>query len=463
MRTSYAKTYDVSVNVPRRLSRVNQSFPGYVSVALAVALSALPSSTLAQTWYYSSTTIEGTTPTERQLYRGLRQSSEFQQKIQALPSVADAAISIPILFGVGVNNISSNFGDPRDGGARLHEGEDMMAVKGTPIVSPTPAVVIRTGVGSGQGIYVTTANPGGENFVYMHLDKLGEGVAPGTVLAQGSLIGYVGNTGNASGGAAHLHFEIHNSTGTPIDPFPRLTSEFNAAQKMTYLSQIFGISSDPVALAQFLVTNFRNTFVSAAQSGVVLPPLITGALGSVPAASPTSDTLPAGDLMLGSSGAAVVELQTFLVAKSTGAQAERLAGAGATGYFGPMTQSALVEYQTAVGISPADGYYGAATRAAVAADTGTQPPIANPPVIGSTTFTRNLFLGVNGEDVRVLQKLLNARGYTVAVSGAGSAGYETSYFGPATKAAVIRFQVAHSIEPAVGYFGPISQAALASL
>jgi peptidoglycan hydrolase-like protein with peptidoglycan-binding domain len=371
------------------------------------------------------------------------------------------SVSIPILFGVTLGNISSNFGDPRDGGARLHEGEDMMAVKGTPIVSPTAAVVLRTGVGSGEGNYVYTANPGGETFVYMHLDRIGEGVTSGALLAQGALIGYVGNTGNASGGGAHLHLEIHDSSGTPIDPFPRLTSEFSAAQKMTFLSTIFGVSSDPVALASFLVSNSRTTFTSASQGGVTLPPLITGALGSVPAAPPTSGNLPTGDLMLGSSGSAVVTLQQFLIAKAAGPAAVRLAGAGATGYFGPMTESALIEYQNASGISPADGYYGPVTRAMVAAGgiPVTQPPAGS----GTATFARNLYLGVSGEDVLALQKLLNAHGFTVADSGAGSYGNETLYFGPATRAAVVKFQLSRSIEPAVGYVGPITRAALALL
>ncbi len=77
----------------------------------------------------------------------------------------------------------------------------------------------------------------------MHLDRIGEGVVSGTVLAQGALVGYVGNTGNASGGPAHLHFEIHSSSGTPVDPFLRLTSEFPLQEKIVYLSKILTVSS----------------------------------------------------------------------------------------------------------------------------------------------------------------------------------------------------------------------------
>ncbi len=430
----------------------------YAAAAAVLTVALSPGVSMAQ----ASTQADspGTTPEMRQTFRGWRQSGELQQKINALPSVAEQAVLMLVLFGVGVKNISPNFGDPRDGGARSHEGEDIMAAKGTPIVSPTPAVVIRTGVGSGEGNYVTTANPGGETFVYMHLDRFGEGVAAGTVLAQGSLVGYVGNTGNASGGAAHLHLEIHNSSGTPTDPFPRLTAEFTPTQKIFFLITILAQTSDPVALSQFLVTNFRSTFTSAAQSGITLPPLITGALGTVPAAPQTSGNLPTGDLMLGSSGAAVVSLQTALISKASGSAAARLAGAGATGYFGPITQSALIEYQIATGISPADGYFGPATRALIG---GSSLPPTTLPAGSSTTFTRNLYLGVSGEDVRALQKVLNVHGYTVAASGAGSYGNETIYFGPATRAAVIKFQTARGIAPAVGYVGPLTRAALGSL
>lgn len=76
------------------------------------------------------------------------------------------------------------------------------------------------------------------------------------------------------------------------------------------------------------------------------------------------------------------------------------------------------------------------------------------------TFTRDLKLGSIGEDVRMLQKLLNTRGHTVAASGPGSSGNETTSFGPATRAALIRFQQAKGIVPASGYFGPKTRAAV---
>lgn len=75
-------------------------------------------------------------------------------------------------------------------------------------------------------------------------------------------------------------------------------------------------------------------------------------------------------------------------------------------------------------------------------------------------FMRNLQQNSRGEDVRQLQCFLNTRGFTVSRVGAGSSGRETTLFGPATKAALIRFQKAHGIKPAVGFFGPVTRGAI---
>jgi peptidoglycan hydrolase-like protein with peptidoglycan-binding domain len=72
-------------------------------------------------------------------------------------------------------------------------------------------------------------------------------------------------------------------------------------------------------------------------------------------------------------------------------------------------------------------------------------------------FSRSLTLGSTGADVKNLQIFLNSKGYTVSITGAGSPNNETMYFGPATQRAVIKFQIANNITPAVGYFGPITR------
>lgn len=78
----------------------------------------------------------------------------------------------------------------------------------------------------------------------------------------------------------------------------------------------------------------------------------------------------------------------------------------------------------------------------------------------ATITVRDLTVGMTGEDVRALQKALNARGYPVAAVGAGSQGHETSLYGALTMRALAAYQKAHGITPAAGYFGPRTRAVL---
>ncbi len=78
-------------------------------------------------------------------------------------------------------------------------------------------------------------------------------------------------------------------------------------------------------------------------------------------------------------------------------------------------------------------------------------------VVAKFFFKNDLRLGMKHGDVKELQKFLNANGYAVASSGAGSSGQETTYFGQATKNALIKFQKAKNIFPSSGLFGPITR------
>lgn len=80
----------------------------------------------------------------------------------------------------------------------------------------------------------------------------------------------------------------------------------------------------------------------------------------------------------------------------------------------------------------------------------------------SFQFTRNLTVGSTGNDVKELQKFLNSKGFVVSVSGAGSVGNESTYFGYNTKAALVKFQAANGIS-ATGFFGPITMAKVNSM
>ncbi len=95
--------------------------------------------------------------------------------------------------------------------------------------------------------------------------------------------------------------------------------------------------------------------------------------------------------------------------------------------------------------------------------TPTSPTSGIPAVCQNLTFSRNLSVGSRGTDVRCLQSILNlSPRFQIASSGPGSPGNETEYFGPATRAAVIKFQEAladHVLTPygltsGTGYVGP---------
>ncbi len=128
-----------------------------------------------------------------------------------------------------------------------------------------------------------------------------------------------------------------------------------------------------------------------------------------------------------------------------------------TGYFGNATKAAVAAFQTANGIEPLGGM-GPITRAKILALAGSASTPTTPTTSTPTAFTRDLQLYSTGEDVRALQKYLNAHGAVIAPTGAGSVGNETAYFGLATQAALIKFQSANGIAPAAGYFGSKTRA-----
>lgn len=77
--------------------------------------------------------------------------------------------------------------------------------------------------------------------------------------------------------------------------------------------------------------------------------------------------------------------------------------------------------------------------------------------------TKDLKSGMRSEDVKTLQKFLNNNGFPVATTGLGSKGNETFFFGAGTRSALMRFQKAHKISPASGYYGPKTRAVIAGL
>ncbi|MEK7635304.1 MAG: peptidoglycan-binding domain-containing protein [Patescibacteria group bacterium] len=72
-------------------------------------------------------------------------------------------------------------------------------------------------------------------------------------------------------------------------------------------------------------------------------------------------------------------------------------------------------------------------------------------------FEKNLKIRIVHNDVKELQRFLNSQGFVLTISGLGSPGQETNFFGGLTRKALIEFQKKNNIKPSVGFFGPITR------
>lgn len=116
------------------------------------------------------------------------------------------------------------FGAGRPG--HVHQGEDLLAPEGTPVVAPRGGVVTHVAYQAGGAGYYVVLRAEGENasYVFMHLREGTVRVAEGQRVATGERLGDVGQTGAASG--PHLHFELWQGEwyggGSAVDPLPEL-------------------------------------------------------------------------------------------------------------------------------------------------------------------------------------------------------------------------------------------------
>jgi murein DD-endopeptidase MepM/ murein hydrolase activator NlpD len=122
--------------------------------------------------------------------------------------------------GVHVKQIANTWHGPRSGG-RQHEGQDIFAKRGTPVLSATDGYVTRIGENSLGGHTVFVMGAGGRSYYYAHLDSYAPGISVGDWVTTDRVLGYVGTTGNAQGTPPHLHFGVYTTTGA-INPLPLL-------------------------------------------------------------------------------------------------------------------------------------------------------------------------------------------------------------------------------------------------
>ena len=132
----------------------------------------------------------------------------------------DTKLAMP-LADVSKRQIADTWHAPR-GADRLHEGQDIFAPKGTPILSATNGFVYNIGENNLGGQTVSVIGAGGRVYYYAHLDKYAPGLHVGDRVSTRTVLGYVGTTGNAQGTPPHLHFGIYTSSGA-INPLPLLT------------------------------------------------------------------------------------------------------------------------------------------------------------------------------------------------------------------------------------------------
>jgi murein DD-endopeptidase MepM/ murein hydrolase activator NlpD len=120
--------------------------------------------------------------------------------------------------GLTARAAQSLFGAARDAGAREHEGVDIFASRGTPVVAVRSGLArVDTNALGGNVVWLRDG-AGRRTFYYAHLDRWA--LRGTSLVSEGDVLGYVGNTGNARTTAPHLHFGIYE--GGAIDPLPFL-------------------------------------------------------------------------------------------------------------------------------------------------------------------------------------------------------------------------------------------------
>lgn len=135
---------------------------------------------------------------------------------------------------IGEATLTDSFGDPR-GRTRRHQGVDVLADKGVPVVAVADGTVrwVHRERG-GRCCALAVRHDDGWRSRYIHLDNdtpgtddgravgVAAGLARGTRVAAGQVVGWVGDSGNAEETVSHLHFELRRPDGTPVDPLPSL-------------------------------------------------------------------------------------------------------------------------------------------------------------------------------------------------------------------------------------------------
>ncbi len=143
----------------------------------------------------------------------------------------EAQLAFPV-EGQDERDILSVFGVPRDGGRRRHDGVDIWAPRGTPVLAAASGTVSRVQVTNLGGKVVWVRDPvRNANLYFAHLDS--QAVRQGQEIEVGDTIGFVGKTGNARTTPPHLHFGLYRRGEGPVDPMPFLRRPRGTLAEMT--------------------------------------------------------------------------------------------------------------------------------------------------------------------------------------------------------------------------------------
>lgn len=165
-----------------------------------------------------------------EILRGLQRSgaNSTNALVDALRPLQDLGMTLDEAMALGTGQFpvqgraewTDDWLAPRTGPPfHLHQGNDLFAAFDTPVRAPVAGTVrFAEDTLGGNAAYVTA--PDGTYYYMAHLKRYAPDVPNGSQVSQGRVVGYVGDSGNAKGGAPHLHFEIHPGGGAAVNPKP---------------------------------------------------------------------------------------------------------------------------------------------------------------------------------------------------------------------------------------------------
>lgn len=160
---------------------------------------------------------------------GVVPSGRVELPVVVAPTAAGAVGLLIPVQGVPAAKLVDTYDQAR-GQGRRHDAIDIMAARGTPVLAVSDGVVMKLFQSERGGITLYELAPDRRTiYYYAHLDHYAAGIAEGSPLRRGQVLGYVGNTGDAGPGNYHLHFEVSTTSdpakywgGVAQNPYPLL-------------------------------------------------------------------------------------------------------------------------------------------------------------------------------------------------------------------------------------------------